>query len=97
MPLLPVGIYLVTAEQTGFKLAMLSDVQLNVDQVQRVDLELAAAMSPRRSKSKPTPLRWTRETSTIGQVISEKQVTDLPLNGRNFLSAAVPRRRRRDD
>ena len=42
MPLLPVGVYLVTAEQAGFKLAVLSDIQLNVDQVQRVDLELAA-------------------------------------------------------
>ena len=35
---LPAGLYVVTAEQTGFKIAALSDVQLTVDQIQRVDL-----------------------------------------------------------
>ena len=41
-PLLPVGHYLVTAEETGFKTALRSDVTLNVDQIQRVDLQLEA-------------------------------------------------------
>ena len=86
VPLLPVGIYLVTAEQTGFKLAMLSDVQLNVDQVQRVNLELSAGNVSERVEVKADAATIDTDTSTIGQVISEKQVTDLPLNGRNFLS-----------
>ena len=59
VPLLPVGIYLVTAEQAGFKLAMRSDVQLNVDQVQRVNLELSAGNVSEGSKSKPMPQRST--------------------------------------
>jgi Carboxypeptidase regulatory-like domain len=42
VPLLPVGVYLVTAEQQGFKVAVKSDIQLNVDQVQRIDLQLEA-------------------------------------------------------
>jgi len=86
VPLLPVGLYLVTAEQAGFKLAMRSDVQLNVDQVQRIDLEMAAGNVSERVEVKADAATVDTETSTIGQVISEKQVTDLPLNGRNFLS-----------
>ena len=85
VPLLPVGIYLVTAEQAGFKLAMLSDVQLNVDQVQRVNLELSAGNVSERVDVKADAATIDTETSTVGQVISEKQVTDLPLNGRNFI------------
>ena len=85
VPLLPVGIYLVTAEQAGFKLAMQSDVQLNVDQVQRVNLELSAGNVSERVDVKADAATIDTDTSTIGQVISEKQVTDLPLNGRNFI------------
>ena len=97
VPLLPVGIYLVTAEQTGFKLAMLSDVQLNVDQVQRVNLELSAGNVSERVDVKADAATIDTDTSTIGQVISEKQVTDLPLNGRNFLQLLFLGRRRGRD
>src|SRR3974377_1242280 len=34
-PLLPVGVYSVTAEQQGFRTAKRSDIQLNVDQIVR--------------------------------------------------------------
>jgi len=85
VPLLPVGVYLVTAEQAGFKLAVKSDIQLNVDQVQRVDLALEAGNVSEKVEVKADAATIDTETSTIGQVISEKQVTDLPLNGRNFL------------
>jgi hypothetical protein len=42
VPLLPVGNYVVTAEQSGFKMALTSEVPLTVDQIQRVDMQLEA-------------------------------------------------------
>src|SRR6185503_13425040 len=71
-PLLPTGVYSVSAELTGFSVAKQSGIRLNVDQVARIDLTLAVGAGT--------------ETATVGQVITEKQITDLPLNGRNFLS-----------
>jgi hypothetical protein len=85
VPLLPVGVYLVTAEQAGFKMAMLSDVQLNVDQVQRADLELAPGDITEKVEVTASATTIDTETSTVGVVVSEKQVTQLPLNGRNFV------------
>src|SRR5512134_1577635 len=41
IPLLPVGIYVVTGEQAGFKTAIHSDLALTVDQIQRLDMVLA--------------------------------------------------------
>ena len=38
IPLLPVGVYVVTGEHTGFKTAIHSDVALTVDQIQRIDI-----------------------------------------------------------
>jgi Carboxypeptidase regulatory-like domain/TonB dependent receptor-like, beta-barrel len=84
VPLLPVGVYLVTAEQSGFKLAVRSDIQLNVDQVQRIDLQLEAGNVSERVEVKATASVLDTETATVGQVISERQVTQLPLNGRDF-------------
>ena len=85
VPLLPVGNYLVTAEQSGFKLAVQSDIQLNVDQVQRIDLQLEAGNVSERVEVRADASTLDTETATVGQVISERQVTQLPLNGRNFL------------
>ena len=51
VPLLPVGHYVVTAEETGFKIALRSDVTLNVDQIQRVDLQLEAGNRQRDRRS----------------------------------------------
>ena len=86
VPLLPVGDYVVTAEQAGFKLAVTSDVQLNVDQVQRVDIAAGGRQRHRDGRSAgERARRSTPAAATVGQMITEKQVTDLPLNGRNFL------------
>lgn len=85
VPLLPAGMYLVTAEHANFKLAVTSDVQLNVDQVQRVDLELTAGSISETVEVTANALALDTATSAVGQLISEKQVTQLPLNGRNFL------------
>ncbi len=85
VPLLPVGEYMVTAEQAGFKLAVNSGIQLNVDQVQRIDLELSAGNLTETVEVTADATVIDSATASIGQVISEKQVTELPLNGRNFI------------
>jgi hypothetical protein len=85
VPLLPVGSYLVTAEQSGFKIAAISDVVLNVDQVQRVDLQLDAGNVTETVEVRSAAIALDTESASVGHTITEKQVTELPLNGRNFL------------
>ncbi len=85
IPLLPVGVYVVTAEQTGFKTAILSDVALTVEQIKRVDMLLALGSVNETVEVQSTGLTVDTGSASVGQTITEKQVTDLPLNGRNFL------------
>ncbi len=85
VPLLPVGRYTVTAEQAGFKLAVRSDVQLTVDQIQRVDLALEAGSVSETVEVKAAAVTLDTGSASIGQTITARQVTELPLNGRNFI------------
>jgi hypothetical protein len=85
-PLLPTGVYSVSAELTGFSVAKQSGIRLNVDQVARIDLTLAVGAGTETVEVKAATVALDTETATVGQVITEKQITDLPLNGRNFLS-----------
>lgn len=85
VPLLPVGVYVVTAEQEGFKMAVRSGVPLNVDQVQRIELRLDAGNISEKVEVVSSAVALDTASATVGQTITEKQVTDLPLNGRNFL------------
>ncbi len=85
IPLLPVGVYIVTAEQTGFKTAIRSDVTLTVDQIQRVDMTLAPGNISETVEVQANALALDTASASVGQTITERQVTELPLNGRNFL------------
>ncbi len=85
VPLLPAGIYLVTAEQAGFKTAIFSDVVLTVEQIQRLDLTLAPGAVAETVEVQANTLALDSASASVGHTITEKQVTDLPLNGRNFL------------
>ena len=85
-PLLPVGVYSVSAEQQGFKVAKQSDITLLVNQVMRVNLELAVGEVTQTVDVQATAAAIDSETAGIGQSVTQRQVVDLPLNGRNFLS-----------
>ena len=85
IPLLPVGTYVVTGEQQGFKTAVHSDVPLTVDQIQRVDMLLEPGSLTETVEVRSNALALDTANATVGQTITEKQVTELPLNGRNFL------------
>jgi len=89
VPLLPPGVYEVSAEKAGFRRSVYSNVSLNVDQTVRADFVLQIGQpSEQVVVAETVPLVQT-DTSTLGQVIERKQVSDLPLNERNFLAFAL--------
>ncbi len=83
------GIYLVTAEQTGFALALVENVQVQVAARLRVDLQMSVGqLNERIEVTAAAPLLET-ETSQRGQVISGEQTRALPLNGREYSALAL--------
>ena len=92
VPLLPPGNYSVTVSLPGFKTDVRSGITLQVDQVARVDVTLQVGeVSEKVEVSGNAPLLNT-ESSTVGTVIENAKVTELPLNGRQFfqLNLLVP-------
>lgn len=82
------GVYSITMGRSGFKTATQSNIKLDINQVIRVDVTLVpGVVSERVEVSTAEPLIES-QTSSIGQVIEQTQVHDLPLNGRNFLQLA---------
>ena len=78
------GDYRITAKMTGFKTASKSGVRLDVEQVARVDFVLNLGEITEIVDVTASGVALDTDSTTIGQLISEKQITDLPLNGRNF-------------
>ena len=85
VPLLPVGVYVVTGEKAGFKVALHSDVALTVDQIQRVDITLDAGNVTETVEVQASAQMLDTGSASVGHTVTERQVTELPLNGRNFL------------
>lgn len=85
--LLP-GAYRLTASLTGFATTQL-DLRLEVNQRLRVDVVLRPAdLTENVVVEQPSPLLNTVDAS-VGQVIDERQLSQLPLNGRQFLELAL--------
>jgi Carboxypeptidase regulatory-like domain/TonB-dependent Receptor Plug Domain len=83
------GIYLVTAEKTGFALALVENVEVQVAARMRVDLQMAVGqLTEKVVVTAASPLIET-DTSQRGQVIGGAQMQALPLNGREYSSLAL--------
>ena len=85
-PLLPVGPYTVTVAQQGFNTSKQSNIQLTVDKIARADFDLKVGDVSATVDVQAAAITLDTETASVGQTITQKQVTQLPLNGRNFLS-----------
>ena len=88
-PLLPItGTYSLTVTREGFKTQERTGIELQVQQQARFDLVLEVGnVSERITVEAAAPILNT-ETGSIGQVIENKKIVDLPLNGRNFVQLA---------
>lgn len=83
-PYLPPGTYEVQVEAPGFRPAVFSGNAVRVDDTTRVDITLAVAgVASQVEVSGVTPVVEST-TSDLGQVMEEKQIQNLPLNGRIY-------------
>jgi hypothetical protein len=89
IPLLPIsGSYTVSVSKEGFQTSQFTGIRLQVDQRARLDTTLnVGATTERVLVSDVAPILNT-ESGAIGQVIGNKTIVDLPLNGRNFVQLA---------
>jgi hypothetical protein len=86
-PLLPPADYRVTVRLAGFK-QEIRNVTLEVGQVSRLDFQLqVGAVTETIEVMAAAPLLESSNAS-VGQVVETQAVSDLPLNGRNYLDLA---------
>jgi len=82
------GIYSLSVTAKGFETTTSSNIEVQVGQVVREDLQLrVGATNVTVEVNSAQPLLNT-DSATVGQVISNQQLTDLPLNGRGFYRLA---------
>ncbi|HXU46448.1 MAG TPA: TonB-dependent receptor, partial [Thermoanaerobaculia bacterium] len=85
---LPIGTYKVAAELAGFSTVTVEGVQLQVATERSLDITLKpAAVEETITVVDEAPLVST--TPSIGAVISQQELENLPLNGRQFANLAV--------
>jgi hypothetical protein len=81
--LLP-GKYDITIRKEGFETAHQTGLILQVERVARVDFTLSLGALTQTIEVSAKGDLVQSSTAELGTVVSEKEVTDLPLNGRNF-------------
>ncbi|HKE09546.1 MAG TPA: carboxypeptidase-like regulatory domain-containing protein, partial [Candidatus Acidoferrum sp.] len=86
---LPVGIYTVHVEFKGFQPGESRDVRLQIDEARELDYSLNPASVSSTVEVVADAVAVTTTNPTLGQVISEQQVQQLPLNGRDFVQLAT--------
>jgi len=87
--LLPVGTYRVEARKAGFGTSVREEIKLDVEQVSRIDITLKPGATTETIQVSAAAQLLDSETSTVGQVIDNKRIVELPLNGRNYLALAL--------
>ena len=82
---LRIGTYTISIEAPGFKRSVQEEVVLRVQDRLRIDFKLEVGqLSDTIEVSAEAPLLQS-ETTSLGQVIATKPISELPLNGRNFI------------
>src|SRR5438876_5113278 len=86
---LPAGRYTVSTAPRGFKKTVAPSVDLHVSEnkVVNLDLQVGQVTETVTVSSDASPVET--RSGEISSLISEKQVTELPLNGRNYAQLAL--------
>ena len=89
IPSLPAGVYTLTTSPSGFKKTVLTNVELHVNENKTLNIDVQVGQVTETvtitSDAAPVEVR----SGEVSSLISEKQVTELPLNGRNYAQLAL--------
>lgn len=88
-PLLPIGIYTVRVEFQGFRPGETKDLRLQVDEAREVNFTLSPSTVSSQIEVSAAAVAVETTNPSLGQVITSEQVTQLPLNGRDFVQLAT--------
>ncbi|MEO8736168.1 MAG: TonB-dependent receptor [Edaphobacter sp.] len=86
---LPLGAYTVTVEAPGFRKLVQSGVVLQINQQAELNLTLQIGQASETVEVTGNPPLLQTQSSSLGTVVNEKLVNQLPLNGRNFVQLAT--------
>ena len=85
VPELPIGVYSVTVEKSGFKTGVVNDIQVEVGSDRRADVVLQTGAITQRIEVSGDVLPQVEATNNVlGGIIESKIVTSLPVNGRDY-------------
>src|SRR5213596_847764 len=84
-PALQPGTYTIKVEMAGFRTITQTGVELQVQQSARLDFSLQVGQVTETIEVSGTAALIASENATVGTVIENQRIVDLPLNGRNFL------------
>ena len=95
---IPTGVYEITAEAQGFATTTAKNIEVGVDQVRTLDLALRVSAKAESITVVANADLTQTESAKLGEIIDNRKVEDLPLNGRDFaqlarLNPGVARRR----
>jgi uncharacterized protein (DUF2141 family) len=79
------GTYTVSAQHEGFKRVEQAPFALDVNQVIEVQIRLEVGATSQTVEVASVEPLIEAQTSSLGAVVEEKSINDLPLNGRDFI------------
>ncbi len=89
VPALHPSTYTVNASATGFATFAQKNVTLLTDQSLTLDVKMTVGQATETVSVDTNVLQVDTSTSTLAQVVEEKRIVDLPLNGRNAVALAL--------
>lgn len=89
IPLLPVSVYTLRVEFQGFQPIESKNLRLQIDESRELNFTLAPSSVSSQVEVSASAVAVETTNPSLGQVITAQQVSQLPLNGRDFVQLAT--------
>ncbi len=89
VPSLQPGTYSVKVSESGMQVTTIDNVVLSVSSTVPVNVQLGVEAATQTVQVSASAVHIEATTMTVGQVIDQKTVQDVPLNGRHFVDLGV--------